>query len=79
MKRVLFAAAAFGLATSAHAASARVSGTTPSSFQMVTTSGGNGGNGLNTSGQITVPEPMTLTLVGAGLLGLGLLRRRFKR
>ena len=77
MKRVLFAAAAFGLATSAHAASERVSGTTPSSFQISTTGSGNGR--LNTFGQITVPEPMTLTLVGAGLLGLGLLRRRFKR
>jgi hypothetical protein len=79
MKRVLFAAAAFGLATSAQPASALVSGTTPSSFQISTTSGGSGDSGLNTSGQITVPEPMTLTLVGAGLLGLGLLRRRFKR
>ena len=31
------------------------------------------------SGSGSIPEPMTLSLMGAGLLGLGLLRRRMKK
>jgi len=27
---------------------------------------------------VSVPEPMTMLLVGCGILGLGVLRRRFK-
>jgi hypothetical protein len=32
-----------------------------------------------TEGFTTTPEPMTLTLMGAGLLGIGMLRRRFQK
>ena len=34
------------------------------------------GNGISDFTQTFTPEPMTMTLMGAGLLGLGLLRRR---
>ncbi|HVJ55733.1 MAG TPA: PEP-CTERM sorting domain-containing protein [Aliidongia sp.] len=36
----------------------------------------NAGATLSSDDNVTVPEPMSLALVGAGLLGLGLIRRR---
>jgi hypothetical protein len=37
------------------------------------------GNALVDSQQAKVPEPSTFLLLGAGLVGVGLLRKRFKR
>jgi hypothetical protein len=36
-------------------------------------------NGVSEFAQTVVPEPMTLSMMGIGLLGLGLLRRRARK
>jgi|GEM_PF-5023488 len=44
---------------------------------ILDSAGGTGLSAINTPGTPTVPEPMSLVLVGGGLLALGVFRKRF--